>query len=164
MAANEIGVIETTKGTIKVSFLEDVAPNHVANFKKLANDGFYNGTIFHRVIPGFMIQAGCPHTKTSDKSRYGTGGPGSNVDAEFSDTKHVRGILSAARSGDPNSAGSQFFVMVADSFHLDGQYSAFGEVLEGMDVVDAIVSSPRDAKDIPDERIELTSVTIQAAE
>lgn len=164
MAANEIGVIETTKGTIKVSFLEDVAPNHVANFKKLANDGFYNGTIFHRVIPGFMIQTGCPHTKTSDKSRYGTGGPGWQVDAEFSDTKHVRGILSAARSGDPNSAGSQFFVMVADSFHLDGQYSAFGEVLEGMDVVDAIVSSPRDAKDIPDERIELTSVTIQAAE
>jgi len=164
MAANEIGVIETTKGTIKVSFLEDVAPNHVANFKKLANDGFYNGTIFHRVIPGFMIQAGCPHTKTSDKSRYGTGGPGRQVDAEFSDTKHVRGILSAARSGDPNSAGSQFFVMVADSSHLDGQYSAFGEVLEGMDVVDAIVSSPRGANDLPDERIELTSVTIQAAE
>ena len=164
MAANEIGVIETTKGTIKVSFLEDVAPNHVANFKKLANDGFYNGTIFHRVIPGFMIQAGCPHTKTSDKSRYGMGGPGWNVDAEFSDTKHVRGILSAARSGDPNSAGSQFFVMVADSSHLDGQYSAFGEVLEGMDVVDAIVSSPRGANDLPDERIELTSVTIQAAE
>ena len=132
--------MQTNHGKIVFGFLEDKAPLHVANFKKLATDGFYNGLKFHRVIPGFMIQGGCPNTRDGASGMPGTGGPGHNVRAEFNDTPHDRGILSMARSSDPNSAGSQFFVMVKKSPHLDGQYSAFGYVIEGMDVADTIVS------------------------
>lgn len=148
-AQQEVAVLQTNLGTIVIGFFPDKAPKHVENFKKLAKSGFYDGTKFHRVIPGFMIQGGDPNSKSDDRSRHGTGGPGWSVNAEFNDTRHVRGILSAARSANPNSAGSQFFLMVAQATHLDGQYSAFGQVLEGMDVVDKIVSLPRDQRDNP---------------
>jgi peptidyl-prolyl cis-trans isomerase B (cyclophilin B) len=159
---NEVAVIETTEGTIEISFLDDKAPGHVKNFKDLAQKGFYNGTIFHRVIPGFMIQGGDPNSKSPDKSSHGTGGPGYSINAEFNDTQHNRGILSMARSQDPNSAGSQFFIVVNDAHFLDGQYTAFGEVTDGMDVADKIVNSPRDGNDNPDERIEMTEVRIES--
>jgi cyclophilin family peptidyl-prolyl cis-trans isomerase len=145
----EIAVLKTNYGVIKVGFFPDKAPKHVEAFKKLVTDGFYAGTKFHRVIPGFMIQGGDPNSKHDDRSRHGTGGPGYSLPAEFNDVKHERGVLSAARSSDPNSAGSQFFLMVANSPHLDRQYSAFGKVLEGMDVVDKIVALPRDGRDNP---------------
>ncbi len=159
--ATVTGVIETTMGTIEIEFFEDKAPGHVKNFKDLAEKGFYDGTIFHRVIPGFMIQGGDPNTKGDDRSTYGTGGPGYSIDAEFNDISHDRGILSMARSQDPNSAGSQFYIVVKDSHFLDGQYTVFGKVTQGMDVADKIVSSPRDSRDNPDERIEMTSVKIE---
>jgi len=141
--------MHTNLGDIVLKFHPHKAPKHVENFKKLAREGFYDGTKFHRVIPGFMIQGGDPNSKSDDRSRHGTGGPGYQVNAEFNNTKHVRGILSAARSNDPNSAGSQFFIMVATSPHLDNQYTAYGEVVEGMDVVDKIVGLKRDHRDNP---------------
>jgi peptidyl-prolyl cis-trans isomerase B (cyclophilin B) len=156
----EIAVIETTMGNIELEFLEDVAPGHVKNFKDLANKGYYDGTIFHRVIPGFMIQGGDSNSKSEDRSSHGTGGPGYTIKAEFNDTPHDRGILSMARSQDPDSAGSQFYIVVKNSHFLDGQYTAFGRVIKGMDVVDKIVDVPRDSKDNPNERIELKSVKI----
>ena len=159
--ATVTGVIETTMGTIEIEFFEDKAPGHVKNFKDLAEKGFYDGTIFHRVIPGFMIQGGDPNTKGDDRSTHGTGGPGYSIDAEFNDISHDRGILSMARSQDPNSAGSQFYIVVKDSPFLDGQYTVFGKVTQGMDVADKIVSAPRDSRDNPDERIEMTSVKIE---
>ena len=152
---NEIGVIETSHGTIEVEFFEDKASGHVKNFKDLANKEFYNGTTFHRVIPGFMIQGGDPNTKTNDRSSHGMGGPGYTIDAEFNDARHDRGVLSMARSQDPNSAGSQFFIVVKDSHFLDGQYTAFGKVTSGMDVADKIVDVARDARDNPTNRIEM---------
>ena len=158
--AEDIAVIETVHGTIEMSFFPDKAPKHVENFKKLAGKKFYDGTTFHRVIPGFMIQGGDPNSKSEDRSTHGSGGPGHSVDAEFNDTKHVRGVLSMARSTEPNSAGSQFFICVKDSHFLDGQYTAFGKVSSGMDVVDKIVNEPRDGSDNPNERIEMKSVTI----
>ena len=160
-SGQEIGLIETTKGTIEVKFFDKEAPNHVANFQELAQKGFYDGTKFHRVIPGFMIQGGDPNSKNDDRSLHGTGGPGYSIDAEFNDVKHCRGILSMARAQDPNSAGSQFFIMVKDSFFLDGQYSAFGEVISGMEVADEIVNSKRDAKDNPVEPIVVSSIKIE---
>lgn len=153
-------VLDTTHGKITIGLRPDLAPKHVENFKKLANDGFYNGTTFHRVIPGFMIQGGDPNSKSDDRSTHGFGGPGYTVDAEFSSEKHVRGVVSMARGGDPNSAGSQFFIVVADSAHLDGQYTVFGKVNSGMDVVDKIVSAEKDARDNPLQRIEIKSVSI----
>ena len=156
----EVAVIETVHGTIKLEFFEDKAPGHVKNFKDLANKNFYDGTTFHRVIPDFMIQGGDPNSKSDDRSSHGTGGPGHSVDAEFNDVKHERGILSMARSQEPNSAGSQFFICMKDSFFLDGQYTAFGKVIEGMDVADKIVNEPRDSNDNPEERIEMKSVSI----
>ena len=159
--SNEIVVIETSLGNIEFELLEDVAPGHVQNFKDLANSDFYNGTIFHRVIPGFMVQGGDPNTKSDDRSSHGMGGPGHTIKAEFNDEPHVRGIVSMARSQDPDSAGSQFFVVVKDSDFLDGQYTAFGRVVSGMDVVDKIVDSPRDDKDNPIDRIEM-KVTIES--
>ena len=153
--SNEIAVVETSFGSIEFEFLEDQAPGHVKNFKDLANEGFYNGTIFHRVIPGFMIQGGDPNTKSDDRSAHGMGGPGHTIKAEFNDESHIRGIVSMARSQDPDSAGSQFFVVVKDSDFLDGQYTAFGRVVSGMDVADKIVESPRDSNDNPNERIEM---------
>lgn len=146
---DDVAVIKTSMGHIMVRFFPKFAPKHVANFLKLASSGFYNGTKFHRVIPGFMIQGGDPNTKKSDRAKWGLGGPGYTVAHEFSDVPHFRGILSMARAGDPDSAGSQFFIVQKDSHNLDGQYSVFGEVIEGMDVVDKIVASPRDSKDAP---------------
>ena len=155
VSAQEIAVIETKFGKIEIQFFEDKAPGHVKNFKDLAKKGFYDGTIFHRVIPGFMIQGGDPNTKSDDRSNHGMGGPGYSIKAEFNDTPHKRGILSMARSQDPNSAGSQFYIVVKDSAFLDGQYTAFGKVLSGMTVADQIVNAPRDRRDNPNERIEM---------
>ena len=159
--SNEIAVIETSLGNIEFELFEDVAPGHVQNFKDLANSDFYNGTTFHRVIPGFMVQGGDPNTKSDDRSSHGMGGPGHTIKAEFNDEPHVRGIVSMARSQDPDSAGSQFFVVVKDSDFLDGQYTAFGRVISGMDVADKIVDSPRDDRDNPIDRIEM-KVTIES--
>ena len=155
VSAQEIAVIETKFGKIEMEFFADKAPGHVKNFKDLAKKGFYDGTIFHRVIPGFMIQGGDPNTKSDDRATHGMGGPGYSINAEFNDTPHKRGILSMARSQDPNSAGSQFFIVVKDAGFLDGQYTAFGKVLSGMTVADQIVNAPRDRRDNPNERIEM---------
>lgn len=148
-----------TWGEIVLQFYPDIAPNHVNNFCKLAKDAFYDGATFHRVIPGFMIQGGDPNSKNPDRSTHGSGGPGYQVNAEFSDTLHTRGVLSMARAQDPNSAGSQFFICVADSSFLNGQYTAFGEVESGMDIVDRVVRVKRDGNDNPLDRIEM-KVTI----
>ena len=148
-------VIETKFGNIELKFFPDIAPNHVNNFIELAKKGFYDGTTFHRVIPGFMIQGGDPNSKNADKATHGMGGPGYTVKAEFNSRPHKRGILSMARAADPNSAGSQFFICVADAPFLDRQYTVFGEVVSGMDVVDKIVGQPRDSRDNPNERIEI---------
>ena len=143
-ASNVRAVIKTKLGDIEMKFLTDVAPKHVENFIKLAKSGFYNGTIFHRVIPGFMIQGGDPNTKdTLKKGAYGQGGPGHNVKAEFSDLPHKRGVVSMARAQDPDSAGSQFFVVVEESRFLDRKYTIFGEVVKGIGVADKIVALPR---------------------
>jgi peptidyl-prolyl cis-trans isomerase B (cyclophilin B) len=149
-------LIETKFGTMEVTFYPDKAPKHVENFIKLAKAGFYNGTIFHRVIPGFVIQGGDPNTKGQDTSTYGMGGPGYTVKAEFNDRQHVRGVLSMARSQHPDSAGSQFFIVVGTVPHLDGKYTVFGQVVKGMDVADKIVALKRDARDMPNERVEMT--------
>jgi len=148
-------MIETNLGTIELKFFPDVAPNHVKNFVDLAKKGFYDGTTFHRVIPGFMIQGGDPNSKNPDKSRHGMGGPGYTVKAEFNDKPHKRGTLSMARAQDPDSAGSQFFICVADAAFLNKQYTVFGEVISGMNVADKIVSQPRDKRDNPNERVEM---------
>jgi peptidyl-prolyl cis-trans isomerase B (cyclophilin B) len=146
-------------GEIVLRFFSDLAPGHVTNFVKLSKDGLYNGTTFHRVIPGFMIQGGDPNSKNSDRSSHGMGGPGHKVKAEFNSTPHKRGIVSMARANDPDSAGSQFFICVADANSLDWQYTVFGEVVSGMEVVDKIVTMKRDGRDNPLERAEM-SVTI----
>ena len=165
----EIAVISTKFGDIKLEFFDEIAPKHVESFKLHAQNGYYDGTIFHRVIPGFMIQGGDPLSKSEDKSRHGTGGNAAkyfgigdensestwDLPAEFSATPHERGILSMARSQNPDSGGSQFFICVADARFLDNQYTVFGKVVSGMDVVDSIVSAPRDARDNPDDRIEM---------
>ncbi len=155
-------VIETKFGDIELHFFPDDAPKHVDNFLTLAKSGFYDGTIFHRVIPGFMIQGGDPNTKGTDKSLYGTGGPDHSVPAEFNKRSHKRGILSMARSQDPNSAGSQFFIVVQDSKFLDEQYTVFGEVIKGMEIADKIVSQKRDGRDNPHERIEMNVRVVEA--
>jgi peptidyl-prolyl cis-trans isomerase B (cyclophilin B) len=150
-------IIETKFGSMEIRFFPDKAPKHVENFIKLAKSGFYDKTIFHRVIPGFMIQGGDPNTKNEkDKAQYGMGGPGHRVKAEFNDRPHVRGTVSMARTSDPDSAGSQFFIVVKDTPHLNGQYTVFGEVVKGMEVADKIVSQPQDRGNMPLERIEMT--------
>jgi len=151
-------VIKTKFGDMEIVFFPEKAPNHVQNFVKLAKSGYYNGTIFHRVIPGFMIQGGDPNTKDPKKPEtYGLGGPSEKLKAEFNDTPHRRGIVSMARTNDPNSAGSQFFIVVKESSFLDGQYTVFGEVVKGMDVADKIVNLPRNPRnDLPNERVEIT--------
>jgi cyclophilin family peptidyl-prolyl cis-trans isomerase len=154
--AETTAVIETKFGNVELSFFPDVAPNHVYSFIELAKKGFYDRTTFHRVIPGFMIQGGDPNSKDPASTRVGMGGPGYTLKAEFNNRPHKRGTLSMARAADPNSAGSQFFICVADAPFLDRQYTVFGEVVSGMDVADKIVSQPRDAGDKPDERIEMT--------
>ncbi|MDB5289211.1 MAG: peptidylprolyl isomerase [Phycisphaerales bacterium] len=148
------GTIETTEGNISVEFYPKEAPQHVNSFIFLSRDGFYDGAPFHRVIPGFMIQGG-------DPTGTGTGGPGYMLKAEFNDRKHVRGVLSAARTNDPNSAGSQFFLMHADSPHLDRQYSVFGKVTSGLDVVDKIASLPTDHNDRPHKLPKINKITIK---
>jgi peptidyl-prolyl cis-trans isomerase B (cyclophilin B) len=147
-------------GEIVLRFFPEVAPGHVSNFVKLAKEGFYNGTTFHRVIPGFMIQGGDPNSKNADRASHGMGGPGYKVKAEFNSKPHKRGIVSMARSNDPDSAGSQFFICVADANFLDWQYTAFGEVASGMEVADKIVGMKRDGRDNPLERVEMT-VTVR---
>ena len=162
-------VISTKFGDIVLEFFDDIAPKHVESFKLHAQNGYYNGTTFHRVIPGFMIQGGDPLTRSDDRSRHGTGGNAAkyfgigtesdestwDLPAEFSPTPHERGILSMARSQNPDSGGSQFFICVADARFLDNQYTVFGKVVSGMDAVDAIVSAPRDARDNPNDKIEM---------
>ena len=149
--------IKTRFGEMEIVLFPELAPRHVESFVSLARKGFYNGTIFHRVIPGFMIQGGDPKTKDpSNRKAHGTGGPGYTLPAEFSKIRHEPGIVSAARTADPNSAGSQFFIMVGNAPHLDGQYTVFGEVASGMDVANEIVRQPQDRKNNPLERIEMT--------
>lgn len=152
--------IEMENGKVmKGELYPEIAPKTVANFRELADKGFYDGLIFHRVIPGFMIQGGCPQGN-------GTGGPGHNIPGEFSangfknDLKHERGVLSMARAMHPDSAGSQFFIMVADAPHLDGQYAAFGKITEGMETADEIVSVKRDMMDKPREPQRMKKVTV----
>jgi peptidyl-prolyl cis-trans isomerase B (cyclophilin B) len=154
--SDQQAIIHTKLGDITLKFFPDVAPNHVNNFIELAKKGFFNGTIFHRVVPKFVIQGGDPNSKSPDRSKHGMGGPGYSVKAEFSNTPHKRGTLSMARSAHPDSAGSQFFICVADASFLDGKYTVFGEVAKGMEVVDKIVSLPRDKNDNPNDRIEMT--------
>jgi peptidyl-prolyl cis-trans isomerase B (cyclophilin B) len=154
--AEQQAIIRTNLGDITLKFFPEVAPNHVNNFIELAKKGFYNGTTFHRVVPKFVIQGGDPNSKNPDRSKHGMGGPGYQVKAEFNKNPHRRGTLSMARSAHPDSAGSQFFICVADIPSLDGQYTVFGEVLKGIEVVDKIVSQPRDGNDNPKDRIEMT--------
>lgn len=161
-------IIKTKFGDMHLKFYPDVAPNHVSNFIKLAKSGFYDGTIFHRVIPGFMIQGGDPNTKSSlRKDTYGQGGPKDEkgnpilLKAEFSDIPHKRGILSMARASERDTAGSQFFIVVEQSPFLDGKYTAFGEVVRGLGVADKIVAVPRNAQDLPNERIEMIVTIIE---
>jgi peptidyl-prolyl cis-trans isomerase B (cyclophilin B) len=156
-AATPRAVIETKFGEIEIEFLADKAPGHVKNFLDLAGKGFYDGTTFHRVIPGFMIQGGDPNTKDlkASRDRHGTGGPGYSIKAEFNDTPHKRGIVSMARSSSPDSAGCQFFICVSDAGFLDRQYTAFGRVLRGMEAADQIVNAARDARDNPKDRIDM---------
>jgi peptidyl-prolyl cis-trans isomerase B (cyclophilin B) len=154
-------IIETNLGTIVFKLLPDLAPETVRNFEKLARDGFYNGTLFHRIIPGFMIQGGDPNTKSGNKSTWGMGGPGHTIKAEFSSRSHHRGIVSMARAQDPNSAGSQFFIVTTDSTFLDRQYTVFGEVIEGMDVADKIVNLQRDRNDCPLEEAKMLHVKVE---
>lgn len=168
-AAKEVAVIKTSKGEMTVEFWSDVAPKTVENFKKLAREGFYNGTAFHRIIKGFMIQGGDPLTKDlANEGRFGTGGPGYKIKAEFNAKKHERGVLSMARSADPDSAGSQFFICLDTVSHLDGQYTAFGKLVKGEDVLlkignTPVASSGRGEASKPVERIVVESVTVQAA-
>jgi cyclophilin family peptidyl-prolyl cis-trans isomerase len=144
-------VIITTKfGDIEVELYSDSAPKTVENFKALTKKGFYDGLIFHRIVPGFVIQGGDPYTRdTTNRRRWGTGGPGWNIKAEFNKNTHARGVLSMARSQDPDSAGSQFFIVLKDSNFLDGQYTIFGKVKSGMDAVDKIASLKTDHADAP---------------
>ena len=165
-AAPPRAIIETRFGEIEIEFFPDKAPGHVKNFLDLTKKGFYDGTFFHRVIPGFMIQGGDPNTKKPETpaTQYGTGGNGSNrVKAEFNDTPHKRGIVSMARSSDPNSASSQFFIVVKDSNFLDGQYTAFGEVISGMEVADKIATAPRGANDRPNQPVHIKKVLLSQA-
>jgi len=161
-------IIKTKFGDMHLKFYPDVAPNHVGNFIKLAKSGFYDGTIFHRVIPGFMIQGGDPNTKNSlRKDTYGQGGPKDEkgnpilLKAEFSDIPHKRGIVSMARANERDTAGSQFFIVVEPSHFLDGKYTVFGEVVRGLGVADKIVALARNAQDLPNERIEITVAIVE---
>lgn len=161
MAAS--GIITTKFGDIEVELYSDSAPKTVENFKDLTKKGFYDGLIFHRIVPGFVIQGGDPYTRnTTNRSRWGTGGPGWNIKAEFNKNTHTRGVLSMARSQDPDSAGSQFFIVLKDSNFLDGQYTIFGKVKSGMDAVDKIATLKTDHADAPinPEQAEIIKVTI----
>jgi peptidyl-prolyl cis-trans isomerase B (cyclophilin B) len=165
MNTNEVAVIKTSEGELTLQFWPDVAPGHVENFMKLARQGFYDGTCFHRVIKGFMIQGGDPLTKDeANQNRWGTGGPGHSIKAEFSDEPHVRGVLSMARSNDPNSAGSQFFICHGDARFLDRQYTAFGKLIKGGDVLEKIATTPTQPGDRPVRRMNIDSIKIVPAD
>jgi len=165
VATNEVAVIKTTAGEMVVEFWPDVAPKTVENFKKLAKDGFYDGTAFHRVIKGFMIQGGDPLTKDSSKEgSWGTGDPGYKINAEFNERSHTRGVLSMARSQDPNSAGSQFFICHGNPSFLDRQYTAFGKVIKGDDVLEKIATTPTHPPDRPNTRQGVESIKIVPAD
>jgi peptidyl-prolyl cis-trans isomerase B (cyclophilin B) len=142
-ASNEVAVIKTSEGEMVVQFWTDAAPNTIENFKKLAREGFYDGTIFHRIVKGFMIQGGDPNSKDPAKeSSYGQGGPSYKIKAEFNDHSHQRGVISMARSADPDSAGSQFFICLAPVPRLDHQYTTFGKLIKGADVLEKIGDTP----------------------
>lgn len=168
--AKEVAVMKTTAGEMVIEFWTDVAPNTVENFKKLAKQGFYDGTAFHRIIDGFMIQGGDPLTKdVSNEDRFGTGDPGYKIKAEFNDRKHVRGVISMARSADPDSAGSQFFLMLDTAPHLDRKYTGFGKIVKGEDVLmkigkTPVTSSRSGERSKPRQRIEIESVKIVPAD
>jgi peptidyl-prolyl cis-trans isomerase B (cyclophilin B) len=164
-STKELAVITTTKGDLTLEFWPDVAPGHVENFKKLAKQGFYDGTAFHRIIKGFMIQGGCPNTKPGGKGMPGTGGPGYQIKAEFNTKTHTRGVLSMARSSNPDSAGSQFFICHGDAKFLDRQYTAFGQLVKGDEVLEAIatVACSGPERSTPSERIEIKSIAFVAA-
>lgn len=167
---NEVAVIHTTEGDMTVEFWPDVAPKTVENFKKLAREGFYDGTAFHRIVKGFMIQGGDPLTKDPAKeNRYGTGDPGYKIKAEFNDKSHQRGVLSMARSSDPDSAGSQFFICLGNASFLDKKYTAFGKVIKGDDVLEKIGNTPvkpgnggENSK--PTKRVGVESIKIEPAD
>ncbi|MEO8439396.1 MAG: peptidylprolyl isomerase [Spartobacteria bacterium] len=167
---NQVAVLKTSEGDMVVEFWPEVAPKTVENFKKLAKEGFYSGTAFHRIIKGFMIQGGDPNTKDPSKeSSYGTGDPGYKVLAEFNDRPHVRGVISMARAADPNSAGSQFFICLGTASSLDRQYTAFGKLIKGLDVLDTIGSTPvargtGGESSKPTTRVALESVEIVPAD
>ncbi len=159
--SNEVAVIKTTEGDMVVEFWTDAAPKTIENFKTLAKKGFYDGTAFHRVIKGFMIQGGDPLTKDASKEdAWGTGGPGYMIKAEFNDHPHKRGVLSMARSNNPDSAGSQFFICHGDPTFLDHQYTTFGQLIKGDDVLEKIATTPTHPQDRPDKRIGIISITI----
>jgi peptidyl-prolyl cis-trans isomerase B (cyclophilin B) len=162
---NEVAVIKTSAGTMVIEFWPDVAPKTVENFKKLANEGFYDGTCFHRVIKDFMIQGGDPLTKDeANKARWGTGDPGYKIKAEFNDKSHTRGVVSMARSQDPDSAGSQFFICHGNPTFLDRQYTAFGTLIKGDDVLEKIGTTSTGARDVPDSRQNIDSIKIVPAD
>lgn len=164
---NEVAVIKTSYGEMTIAFWPDVAPKTVENFKKLARAGFYDGTAFHRIIKGFMIQGGCPNTKAGETGMPGTGGPGWKVKAEFNEKPHVRGVISMARSSHPDSAGSQFFICHGDARFLDRQYTAFGQLVKGDEVLEQIANVPVKSnggeKSTPIDRVAVESVKIVAA-
>lgn len=165
VTTNEVAVIKTTEGEMVIEFWPDVAPKTVENFKTLAKKGFYDGTCFHRVIKGFMIQGGDPLTKdASQESRWGTGGPGHQVKAEFNDRHHDRGVISMARSQNPDSAGSQFFICHGSPRFLDKQYTAFGKLIKGDDVLEKIATTATHPPDRPDKRIGVESIRIVPAD
>jgi peptidyl-prolyl cis-trans isomerase B (cyclophilin B) len=169
-ASNEVAVIKTNEGEMVVQFWTDAAPDTIQNFKKLARQGFYDGTIFHRIVKGFMIQGGDPNSKDSAKeSSYGQGGPGYQIKAEFNNHSHDRGVVSMARGPDPDSAGSQFFICLAPVRRLDGQYTTFGKLIKGDDVLDKIGNTPVEGNaqgevSKPTKRVVIESVKIVPAE
>ena len=153
---------DVSLGKIVIELYPEIAPKHVHNFDSLVAVKFYDGLAFHRVIPGFMIQGGDPNSKDKPRELWGTGQAGqTRVPAEFNELKHTRGVISMARTNDPNSATSQFFIMHADKTHLDGQYSAFGKVVTGLEVVDKIAAAPRDKRDNPLDKIEMKIVKLK---
>lgn len=161
----EVAVIKTTEGEMVVEFWPDVAPKTVENFKTLAKKGFYDGTCFHRVIKDFMIQGGDPLTKdAAQEARWGTGGPGYQIKAEFNDRHHDRGVLSMARSANPDSAGSQFFICHGNPRFLDKQYTAFGKLIKGDDVLEKIATTATHPPDRPDKRMAIESIKIVPAD
>jgi len=160
-AADEVAVVKTSEGTMVLEFWPDVAPKTVENFKTLAKKGFYDGTCFHRVIKGFMIQGGDPLTKDdAQQARWGTGDPGYKIKAEFNDKKHTRGVLSMARSQDPDSAGSQFFICHGDPTFLDHNYTAFGKLIKGDDVLEKIATTETAPGDRPVKKVLVESIKI----